>query len=472
VTIPTTESQMRGASMMVRSLAVGAMVLVVSFLPQACSPHDVLAVDIPNAIDPGQLNSPAGAVAAYTGALGDFALANDGDNGGIEGQILVTGVMSDEYIDSETFPTRIQYDSRGIDDRNGTLTTVFRNLQRARVSLEVATGLLRAYAPAPASRISELLSLSGLTKLYAGENYCSGVPFSSFSAATFGQPLTTQEILRAAIQRFDSALTVPVDTMQADSLTARLILNLARVGKARAFLDLAQPSSAAEWDSAAATAALVPPAFKYVATHTAFTNREYNGLHVFNSGSSAGGTGRFSVADLEGLNGLNFRTANDPRVVTVQQGLGFDGTTPLYALQKYPASNSPTVVADGIEARLITAEVQLHQGDYPAWLTTLNTLRQNGGVAGLAALTDPGATPDTAARTNLMFRERAFWLFGTGHRIGDLRRLARQYGRASETVFPTGTYFKGGLYGTDVNIPVPFEERNNPNFHGCLNREA
>ena len=71
-----------------------------------------------------------------------------------------------------------------------------------------------------------------------------------------------------------------------------------------------------------------------------------------------------------------------------------------------------------------------------------------------------------------MFRERAFWLFGTGHRIGDLRRLARQYGRASETVFPTGTYFKGGLYGTDVNIPVPFEERNNPNFHGCLNREA
>ena len=121
---------------------------------------------------------------------------------------------------------------------------------------------------------------------------------------------------------------------------------------------------------------------------------------------------------------------------------------------------------------MITAEVQLHQGDYPAWLTTLNTLRQNGGVAGLAALTDPGATPETAARTNLMFRERAFWLFGTGHRIGDLRRLARQYGRASETVFPTGTYFKGGLYGTDVNIPVPFEERNNPNFHGCLNREA
>jgi hypothetical protein len=71
-----------------------------------------------------------------------------------------------------------------------------------------------------------------------------------------------------------------------------------------------------------------------------------------------------------------------------------------------------------------------------------------------------------------MFRERAFWLFGTGHRLGDLRRLVRQYGRGSETVFPTGNYFKGGLYGTDVNIPVPFEERNNPNFTGCLDRGA
>ena len=44
----------------------------------------------------------------------------------------------------------------------------------------------------------------------------------------------------------------------------------------------------------------------------------------------------------------------------------------------------------------------------------------------LAALADPG-TP--AAREDLMFRERAFWLFGTGHRLGDMRRMIRQYGR-------------------------------------------
>jgi hypothetical protein len=72
-----------------------------------------------------------------------------------------------------------------------------------------------------------------------------------------------------------------------------------------------------------------------------------------------------------------------------------------------------------------------------------------------------------------MFRERAFWLFMTGHRLGDLRRLIRQYGRGAETVFPTGAYHKDNLMrGTDVNIVIPISERNNPNFHGCLDRNA
>jgi len=72
-----------------------------------------------------------------------------------------------------------------------------------------------------------------------------------------------------------------------------------------------------------------------------------------------------------------------------------------------------------------------------------------------------------------MFSERAFWLFGTGHRLGDLRRLVRHYGRAAESVFPTGAYFKGGVYGSDVNLPIPLEESNNPLAQtGCLDRRA
>nr|MBA3554116.1 hypothetical protein [Gemmatimonadales bacterium] len=103
----------------------------------------------------------------------------------------------------------------------------------------------------------------------------------------------------------------------------------------------------------------------------------------------------------------------------------------------------------------------------------LNDLRE---PAGLDPLDTPG---DLVEATDVLFRERAFWLYATGHRLGDLRRLIRQYGRDAETVFPTGEYYKGGLtYGEDVNLPLPRREQNNPNLPddpslaGCLNRDA
>ena len=56
--------------------------------------------------------------------------------------------------------------------------------------------------------------------------------------------------------------------------------------------------------------------------------------------------------------------------------------------------------------------------------------------------------------------------------MSDLRRLIRQYGRTQDKVFPTGVYFKGGSYGTDVNFPIPDSELLNPNFKGCIDRNA
>jgi hypothetical protein len=77
---------------------------------------------------------------------------------------------------------------------------------------------------------------------------------------------------------------------------------------------------------------------------------------------------------------------------------------------------------------------------------------------------------------DLVFRERAFWLFSTGHRTGDLRRLVRHYGRTPATVFPTGAWHKGGNYGADVTMPIPQAEQNNPNVgsgnEACIDRNA
>jgi hypothetical protein len=87
----------------------------------------------------------------------------------------------------------------------------------------------------------------------------------------------------------------------------------------------------------------------------------------------------------------------------------------------------------------------------------------------LAALPTP-ASQDAAV--TLFFREKAFWTFGRGQRLGDERRLIRQYKRTQDQVFPVGAFFKNGTYGVDVTLPVVDTERSNPNFHGCIDRNA
>jgi hypothetical protein len=88
----------------------------------------------------------------------------------------------------------------------------------------------------------------------------------------------------------------------------------------------------------------------------------------------------------------------------------------------------------------------------------------------MPALTTAPTTKDAAL--TVFFREKAFWQFGRGFRLGDLRRLIRQYGKTQDTVFPVGPLFKGGTYGTDVNLPMVDSELTNPNFHGCIDRSA
>jgi len=141
------------------------------------------------------------------------------------------------------------------------------------------------------------------------------------------------------------------------------------------------------------------------------------------------------------------------------------------------------VVASGVEAQLITAEASLaaQSGD---WLGTLNALRTDGtqsggvsnpgtgGVGGLDPLADPGSD---SARVSLVFSERAKWLFLTGHRQGDLRRLVHAYARPRTTAYPSGNYPGLNGYGNFIDAPIPqsgnYSEAPNPLFHGCLSRD-
>lgn len=416
----------------------------------------LLDTQTPDIVDPGNLNTPEGAQSKRIGAISSFTFAKDGDGNGAltDGQVLLTGLMSDEYVLSTTPPTEQEIDQRKVNLNNSTLFDLYFQLHKARTASEDAVSALLAFVPDPDADtgIPEMYSLAGFTYIYFAEDFCSGVPFSRVSGDSliFGNSIPTGAVYDTALVRFDAALAHPAISDNPD------IEFLARIGRARVLLDQGQ------FAAAAAEAANVPTEFKYVTEHTETPSILQN--VIFGNSDAAA----WSMPDAEGGVGLPYLTADDPRVPFFDTGdVGLDGSTPQVNQLKYPDFSAPVVVADGIEARLIEAEAQLQAGDTATMLITLNDLRANSVAPSLPALTGPSSI--TAAE-DMLFGERAFWLYSTGHRLGDMRRLVRQYGRAVDTVFPNGPYLKGGNYGSDVNLPIPIEEQNNPNFQGCIDR--
>lgn len=419
--------------------------------PAACSDSGLLDVGAPDVITPDGLESRAGALALRAGALNAFAAVFASEFG----QVTVSGSVADEFAPAHQLVLRTA-NSRamsGVADDNG----MFQKLQHARLAAAEAEAALLRFPPAgdvgtavARAQAGEVRALAGFTKLFLAEGYCAGVPLSHGldGRAQYGVPLTTAQLLDSAVADFDAAAALAGDSTR--------VVHLAHLGRARALLALDRPAEAAQAASA------VPSSYVYLVEYSAGNTRQTNGVPGL-----VRTLRHATVADREGGNGLPFVTAADPRVVTELVGIGFDQVTPVYAPAKYATPGSPAVLASGVDARLIQAEAALRAGESDAWLDGLNALRA--GVPGLAPLTDPGAGD---ARVDLHFRERAFWQFGTGQRLGDLRRLVRQYGRAAESVFPTGEYPGGGAYGSDVNIPIPESERANPNFTGCLDRNA
>ena len=439
--------------------ATSVVLLATALTVAACKADSLLKTDNPDVIDPAALNNAQGAVALYNGAIGDFAVAADGSGTDGPGLVEAGAWFTDEARFGGTPPEVKQMDLRAVREEAAAWQQMYLDMHHAREGAEKAAKALATFSTGGAKdpRVGEMYALSALVYVLFGEDYCSGVPFSTTDPSlTYGQPLSTTQIFTAAIAKLDLAKQNEGSDATVTSLEAVL--------RGRALLNLAK--TPADYAAAAAVVANVPTSFVYQFYHGSSTARQNNFMYtdIFNGD-------RLSTSDTEGANGLNFGSANDPRVPVQASGLSrFDNVTPMVRFLRYNALSSPVVHASGIEARMIEAEAALAGGDATTWLAKLNGARAT--VVGLAPLTDPGTT-NPNARVDLMFRERAFWMYMTGHRLGDLRRMIRQYGRGSETVFPTGAYHKDNLVrGTDVNIVIPISERNNPNYHGCLDRNA
>lgn len=444
--------------------ASGAAGLAALTLIASCTTAtEVLEVKDPDIVNPGDVQSIAGANAVRLGALARLNAATSGD----ESLFLLGGLLSDEWINGDSFIARQEIDQRTITRENTFLTAANRVLHRARLSAEQAVELLKTYnSTAPGWQSAEMYFVQAYTITLMAEHYCSGLIFSSVvnGVEQYGSPITTTAAYDKALGLVDQGLTLVTGTTTDDTR----VRNALRVLRGRILANLNRQAEAAT------AVAGVPNSFTYTMLHaaTATSNQIWN----FNSLSR-----RYSVSVSEGVNGMNFGAANDPRVPVCQGGdaacraIGVTLATrddllrPIIIASAWPQRESPVVITNGIEARMIEAEAQLKAGNAAAALATLNAARAT--VTGLAPLTDAG-TP--AARLDQLFRERAFWFFGRGYRTGDMRRLIRQYGRTQDSVFPTGAWHKGGNYGTDVNFPIPQAEQNNPTAGGasCIDRNA
>src|SRR5690242_9743722 len=448
-----------------------AAAVAAAMLATSCLSSDrILSVEDPDIINPVDVSSPAGANAVRIGAFARLNIALTGTtNGSDEGLFLLGGMLADEWINGDSFIDRQAVDQRVIQPANSFLTTADRTINRARLSAMQATQLLKQFASsAPGWQAAEMYFVEAFSENLMAEDYCNGLVFSTVvdGREQYGKPITDAAAFQIALDHVDSGLKMVTGTTTDDAR----VKNALSVLRGRILLNLG-PTRYAE---AATSVAAVPTSFKYQLLESLTTAS--NVIWSLNNSNR-----RYSVSSAEGANGVNFGSAKDPRLPVCQGGdstCKANGVTQAsrdvqgkpFAVQLiWPSAASPVTIISGIEARMIEAEAQ--QVTSPATaVATLNAARAT--VTGLAPLTDPGTA---AAEIDQIFRERAFWFFSTGHRLGDLRRLIRQYGRLPDAVFPIGPWHKGGNYGSDVNIPLPQAELNNPNVPSnqiCIDRNA
>ena len=455
---------------------VVAGVLALSLAPLgACerTRRQLLDADTPDIINPSTVTSPEAADALRVGALGRVRSTTAGG----EGAWLLGTLLTDEWRSADTFSQRNETDQRTVQESNGNVQSMYTALHQVRNSAREAINALTTYKPTPAWGIGQMWWAIGYTEMQLAQVFCNGIPLGDASTGVpvYGNPLTNAEVYAIAAAHMDTALTF----LSATDAATVAIRNTVLVTKARILVDLAQ------FDAAAALVNPLATTFTNTVVTFSLTSGD-NQIWSLNNSAK-----RWTVGDsLDFLGRINnaipFASANDPRVKvtgstlgTSAAGRGFDGATNLVAQLNWGRSD-PTNIVSGLDARLIEAEARLRSNDIAGMMTFLNALRTtsqnigvNGGVAVTSGVMPALATPATQSdAVTLFFREKAFWQFGRGFRLDDLRRQIRQYSRTQDTLFPTGTAMKSGAYGSDVNFPVTTNEYLNPAFKGCLDRKA
>lgn len=399
-------------------------------LTAAACELNLLKQEAPSRVEASTVADPSNATLLVRSAVSQFQCA-------LGLHVYATGLVSDELSHGSLIEVLWDYDrrtlsaSRGQYAEGGCGTGVppanYTALSSARFLADNVLQLLEGWTDAQVPNRTELIAkaaaYAGYSLVLLGESMCS-------VALDVGPELSRDQVFAEAVDRFDRAIQA------AKAAGTETILNLARVGRARALRDLGR------LQEAAADAALVPKGFIVRADYSDISPRRRNRLFVVLSRNA------FSTVDAE------YRNLGDPRVRVIDTGrTASDASVPLFIPAKYDEVTDPIPIATWEEAQLIIAEAALAAGNPQAAVDIINILHAQAGLP-------PFQSNDPAEIMDHLIQERARALFLEGHRLYDLIRYDLPLMPPPGTPFPLG-----GEYGDQLCFPLPIQETgNNPNI--------
>lgn len=386
--------------------------------------------------------------------------------------MLESGMFADEFFDNRNSAKVVgNYDKLIILDQrytpddgavNSQLATMFNEitsyskLQRVRAIASLANRALAMHDIESYPRLrAEMLVYEALSTVMLAELYCSGIPLSTVDFEgdySYSGGLSTEQVYRKSELLIDTAISLVNSN---DSIAF-----LSYLAKGRILL------ASGRYEEAEQLVKNIPDGFSFtlprlrLPVQSSTLPRGMSWATLMSNKSD--------IANRKGTNGMPYIEGNDPRIRKTVKSTGY--SRPSYV----PAELLNLTIVTYLEARLIEAEADLAT-EGSRWLNILNDLRAT--VPGLIPLEDPALSPlpsgksERDVRIDLLFSERAFWLFFSGRRQGDMRRLVRNYNRDIESVYPMGDYPSGsGSYEPYMDIPIPPSERFNPEHAGCSER--
>lgn len=420
--------------------------------------EQLLDVEAPTQVPEEVITDPQNADLLLSSVMADLSCA-------FTEYIVAGGLLGDEIVDSQLAARMWDYDRRTISEASPqhgwtcgfSDPGIYQTMATARFSADNAVHLLEGFSDADVpnrdAMIATAEAFSGYSRVFLGEAYCSVAGLESGEdGPVLGGDVSSAELFARAQEHFGRAI------QSAEASGASQIANLARIGRARARLNLG------DTDGALADASAVPAGFSYGFAYSDQSFRSSNRIWTMNNRDQ-----RITIED--DFHDVTFGGTLDPRVPVVdrEQLAGADNYSPWWTQEKYPAQIDSIPLARYAEAQLIIAEVELGQ-------TAVDIINELHRAANLPEY-DPADVTDDIEVLGHVIEERRREFFLESHHFHDklrYRAIAQQLGVAPATLNPNlpvspvaGEPFpqKGGSYGELQCLPLPeIEEVTNPNI--------